>query len=165
MMIFLREDKKEFLKKEIPIPDDLNAKAQQIDATLGKQYPTLDGAKRIKKIANNGEYNKRSADGKNSMSMGEIKRAKHDMSKLNPKSVEYALNGGDEMKQFYDSVLHSTRNAVKENPIVKAVKPNSKDLKPAEQNIKPIEINDLQLQAEGRKTIRLKESQLLLLKK
>lgn len=172
-MIFLREENQALAKKEIKVPDKLVDLAKEINASIGAEYPRKEGAKRIKKIALGNGYTKQNKanDDRDGvyLSFAEVKRADHEMRHENPKSVEYMLNGGDEYKNLYSHALDIMRNSVKENPIVKAVKPNRAALKKSLNAAKPMEINKLKIHLEGKeapcKSVIISESQLEILKK
>ena len=69
------------------------------------------------------EYNKRSeGDDGESISFGDAKKIQADMKKMNRRSLEYALNGGDKMKRAVDGFMSTVRNINKEIQPVKPVK-------------------------------------------
>lgn len=134
--------------------------------TLGKynEYSSEKGYKRLNALLFP-EYNKRSeGDDGESISFGDAKKIQADMKKMNRRSLEYALNGGDKMKRAVDGFMSTVRNINKEIQPVKPVKPNAKQLKPQGAKDNSLEVNKDGLSIHEHK-MRITESQLLRLKK
>ena len=133
MATFLYEDSKELADKLIELPSNLIDKARETYATIGTEYPTAKGSKRIKKIVKKAEgedYNKKKGedvvhtdDGKVFMKGSAIKKADHEMRHTpeDKNNIDFMANGGFDFKRFYHDALSSIRNSVKKPQIVKQV--------------------------------------------
>ena len=144
MPIFIREDRDELLNKEITVPDKIVGKAKEVSAGLGKQYPNSVGTKRIKKIADGDNFNKKGNEKEHSsdgtfLSFGEIKKAVHDMEHQDKNSIEFKMNGGQDMLDFYKMSEKQIRNASKQPQIVKSVTQQTKaHMRPPQGNVKQV---------------------------
>lgn len=181
MATFIREDREELAKKLVKIPSKLVQKAKEVNATVGEKYPTAQGSKRMKKIAlgaDEKEYNKKKGedivnkDGSVYMRGSAIKKADHELrhTSNDPNDLNLVANGGFDFKKFYSDTLDRLRNSVKEPDVVKQVEPTKPN------SIKPPKVNaDLSKQLkpskegihikENKKTIKLTEDQLKILKR
>ena len=163
MALIIGEDKT-LNKKRFTLTEPLR---DHLRDTLGKYYQQSNekGYKRLNALLFP-DYNKRAegGDGK-SISFTDAKRIQHDMNSMNRKGLQYALNGGDMMKNAVDGFMSTARNANKEVEAVKPVKPSSRQLK-----VKKTTDGSLKPSKEGlvvHESIRMKitESQLLALKR
>lgn len=157
MPLFLNEDEtSKFGKRSLILPKDLvDHLRDQRNLYSGKEYKSLKGYKRLNAILDD-DYN---AHGENTqhgdsktISFSDAKRIDHDIRHMSqsPDNVEYAMIGGDRMRDFVSNSLDSLRNSVRPVKAVPEVpKLSKKDVMP--QDIKKsVKIGNAEVELESK---------------
>lgn len=167
MPLIIEDEGKKFGKRQIKVPDNLVNKIKN-NLNLFGQYKQSKGYKRASSIVDD-DYNKRSNkkdkihNGDKTLSFSDVKKIDHEYKNMsvndddaNAKNLGFILPGGNDMKNWAHDTLRKMRTAVKKVDAVPQVpKLETNPTKPKDVN------KDLKM---GNATVRLTESQLLVLK-
>ena len=167
MPLIIEDEGKLLGKKQAKVPDKLVDKIKN-NLNLFGQYKKSKGYKRASSIVDD-DYNKRSnkkdkiKNGDKTLSFSDIKKIDHEYKDMsindadaNEKNLGFILPGGNDMKNWAHDTLRKMRTAVKK---VDAVPPVPK----LEKN--PTKVKDVNKDIKmGNATVRITESQLLILK-
>lgn len=143
MPIFLFEDESTKLgKRQLTLPQNLvDHLKKQSQLYSGKEYKASKGYKRLQgllnKSYNDPGKNKKKQYNNHTISFPEAKRMDFDIRHMSqsPKNLEYAMIGGDMMRDWIHNSLSSLRNSVHEVDVVPEVpKLSNKEVKPEDPN-------------------------------
>jgi hypothetical protein len=159
MPIFLFEDEgKKLGNRQLIIPQNLVKHLQkQANLYSGDEYKTTKGYKRLNSLLNK-DYNSQSDkknnqhNDKHTISFADAKRIDFDIRHMNqsPDNSEYAMIGGDMMKDWVHNSLGSLRSAVKKVQQVPEVPKLEKDDVKAPDVQKPIKVNGMEIKVESK---------------
>jgi hypothetical protein len=153
MPTFLKEDNSALVGRQFQIPRNVLDHLNTTLSTYG-QYSTSDGYKRLKSLVDN-TYNDRKGKKKDKstldiqpntkyISYHDMKRIKHDFDSMDrtPNNIEYILNGGQQMMDWVNNELTSSRNAVKDELYDKRQDTRDKNaIKPSKSEVKPLKLS------------------------
>lgn len=138
-MLILEDENSRFSGRQVILPQDLVKHLQlQQNTYSGDNYKTSKGYKRLNALLNKG-YNDpsdkktRQHNDNHTISFADVKRIDFDIRHMlqNKDNPEYAMIGGDMMRDFVHNTLSSLRNSVSQvKPVPEVPKLQTKDIKP-----------------------------------
>lgn len=138
-MLILEDENSRFSGRQVILPQDLvNHLRQQQNTYSGDNYKTSKGYKRLNALLSkdyNDPTNKKATqhNQNHTISFADVKRIDFDIRHMtqNEENPEYAMIGGDMMRDFVHNTLSSFRNSVSQvKPVPEVPKLQVKDVKP-----------------------------------